>query len=396
VVERRPESAAPPEPAFVDVSACPLCAAAPCPLDQPLGTYVGVFDRVITARFAYCEACDFAFATAPLDAPSLARYYAAAARYQRDLLTVEEARHIGGQVRFVARYLGRQASPRLLEVGADTGTFLATAVQELGTVGYFDELNPAGQRLLQARGFRDVRDAGDDTRFDVVALRHVLEHIVDPVAYLRQLRARVAADGLVFVEVPDYTNRSLGQADPFQLEHVNYFSLRALETTARRAGYVLVASEITRTPGYSTTPNLVLRAALRPAPAAADGERGTGTWPGLMAATLRDYQAIDAFIAAHPGCRFAFYGAGAKTVEYLTNATAVPAMFLLFDGDPQKIGQHLGGMEIRDPTALASDAFDYVFIMVVGYEREVLELLRSKSVEESKLVFLASSGRMRR
>lgn len=70
-------------------------------------------------------------------------------------------------------------------------------------------------------------------RFDLVTMVHVLEHVIDPVPFLRSLAPRL--DGGLLVEVPDHAR------NPFDLliaDHCTHFTARSLVETARRAGYL--------------------------------------------------------------------------------------------------------------------------------------------------------------
>jgi SAM-dependent methyltransferase len=73
--------------------------------------------------------------------------------------------------------------------------------------------------------------------FDLVSLVHVLEHIPDPVAYLKGLRSRLKPDGLLLIEVPDHSS------NPFDLmiaDHSTHFSLDLLSRVVAAAGYEVV------------------------------------------------------------------------------------------------------------------------------------------------------------
>lgn len=88
---------------------------------------------------------------------------------------------------------------RLLEVGVGSGSFLAYAK----THGYF----PLGCDLSAAICGRVERNTGitmhcgsleslpDEEPFEVVVMNHVLEHVSDPVALLKAVRARLKPGG---------------------------------------------------------------------------------------------------------------------------------------------------------------------------------------------------------
>jgi SAM-dependent methyltransferase len=73
--------------------------------------------------------------------------------------------------------------------------------------------------------------------FDLLSLVHVLEHIPDPIAYLKSLRPKLKPDGLLLIEVPDHS------CNPFDLmiaDHSTHFSLDVLYGVVAAAGYEVV------------------------------------------------------------------------------------------------------------------------------------------------------------
>lgn len=133
----------------------------------------------------------------------------------------------------------------LLDVGCGSGEALDVACQR-GWSGIGVE--PVEVSAARARGLGlDVRacnlaDAGlPPASFDVVAAWHVVEHMLDPVAFLAELARYARPGGLVAVEVPNWRHRlrRARGADWDQLcplEHVVHFSPQTLSRTMRRAG----------------------------------------------------------------------------------------------------------------------------------------------------------------
>ena len=71
-------------------------------------------------------------------------------------------------------------------------------------------------------------------------LRHVLEHIDDPVGFLTRLREEVP-DAPFFIEVPDLNwILTSGAFWDFTYEHCNYFTLPTLRLTLETAGFSVV------------------------------------------------------------------------------------------------------------------------------------------------------------
>lgn len=73
----------------------------------------------------------------------------------------------------------------------------------------------------------------------LVVLRHVLEHLDEPVAFLRELRAAMP-EAPIFIEVPDL-DWILDQNSfwDFCYEHCNYFTRASLANACRLAGFAL-------------------------------------------------------------------------------------------------------------------------------------------------------------
>ncbi len=75
--------------------------------------------------------------------------------------------------------------------------------------------------------------------FNLITMLHILEHILDPAAFLKQISARLIKEGILLVEAPDY------RQNPFDLlvsDHCTHFTLSALTELLRKAGFGIVAS----------------------------------------------------------------------------------------------------------------------------------------------------------
>jgi hypothetical protein len=127
--------------------------------------------------------------------------------------------HLESVARIVERYLGKE---NLIEVGCGKGYFLEMLLERsVDIIGFdptYEGINPRVQKCyfsldcqIQAKG---------------LILRHVLEHIQDPIKFLMDLCAANGGKGLIYIEVPcfDWICKNRAWFDIFY-EHVNYFRL---------------------------------------------------------------------------------------------------------------------------------------------------------------------------
>jgi hypothetical protein len=131
---------------------------------------------------------------------------------------------------------------QLLDIGCGRGAFLQ-AFSHVLAEWKLDGIE-VDQRYLpflsQLKGFRHLRTFlphPAERRYDVISLIHVLEHLEQPVNYLRQLELHSSPGGILVVQVPDCTQ------NPFALtivDHASHFTAATLEHVARAAGWVPV------------------------------------------------------------------------------------------------------------------------------------------------------------
>ena len=142
------------------------------------------------------------------------------AAYQNEQgLSTAFRRHLDEVAGLIETWIGTEA---LVEVGCGKGGFLellaARGADVTGCDPTYEGSNP---RVLKAyfSGNMGVRGKG-------LILRHVLEHIADPVAFLQMLAQANGGKGLIYIEVPcfDWICDKRTWFDIFH-EHVNYFRL---------------------------------------------------------------------------------------------------------------------------------------------------------------------------
>jgi SAM-dependent methyltransferase len=163
--------------------------------------------------------------------------------------------------------LQRDVQPpgRLLDIGSGNGRLLYRARQagwevmglELST-GMADFVTAElGIDVLVADFLAPTHELESVGQFDVVVLRHVLEHLPDPLLTMEKLRALIKPDGHLLLEMPNIeamtkkwsrfvVNAGLYKrkfSDDFMAGHCNEYSRRSMNFLAAKAGFDLVRWE---------------------------------------------------------------------------------------------------------------------------------------------------------
>ena len=142
------------------------------------------------------------------------------------------------------------AGKTVVDIGCGKGDFLKRLCAVSGAQGIgFDKSFEEDRGDMYPDNPRFVRDwfgdAYPDIRPDFVSCRHVLEHISEPIGFLRALRDHpgISPKTVFYFEVPNalYTLRDLGIWDLIY-EHVSYFTPDSLRAAFELAGFDILAT----------------------------------------------------------------------------------------------------------------------------------------------------------
>ncbi|MFC1512831.1 class I SAM-dependent methyltransferase [Thermodesulfobacteriota bacterium] len=127
--------------------------------------------------------------------------------------------HLDSVVKLIKRTMGQE---HLVELGCGKGSFLEILLGAGFDVTGFDPTYEG----TNPRITRDYFGPGMGINANGLVLRHVLEHIKDPISFLQHLRKSNGGSGLIYIEVPcfDWICTHRAWFDVFY-EHVNYFRL---------------------------------------------------------------------------------------------------------------------------------------------------------------------------
>jgi SAM-dependent methyltransferase len=195
-----------------------------------------------------CQSCGFGFLESRLSERHLAELYSNLDHKVYEAEADGRARTAIQHFKIVRRTV---ASGTLLDVGCSSGAFLricsANGFHVTG-VEPAKEFAARAQALLKGRGevfCATLQDAPlENSIFDVVTLWDVLEHVTEPIDFLRTCGALLKPGGYLFLNVPDLASVQatiLGRKWPLLLpEHLNYFTRQSLKIGVRKAGFEIL------------------------------------------------------------------------------------------------------------------------------------------------------------
>lgn len=265
--------------------------------------------------------------------------------------------HLEAVLDLVDRHFG---NARLMELGCGKGAFLELLRQRgHDAIGIDPAYEGDADYIVRARF-----DPGADIRADAIVMRHTLEHIADPVAFLQGVREANGGSGKIYIEVPclDWILDHRAWFD-FFYEHVNYFRLGDFD---RMFGNVIESGRLFGGQYLYVFADL---ATLRD-PATAGEAPGLTIPPGL-------FDRIDAAVLpTRDARRQVVWGGAAKGVMFAHHAQQLGARLdFAIDINPAKQAMHLAGtgLKVLSPQQglQGLGPGDNVFVMNSNYLDEI-------------------------
>lgn len=219
-----------------NIEHCPLCGSAESQF------FAAVDEEERPVEYQICLSCSLVYQSPRMTEEELEQYYS-----DQYMLDHQEARSVTKKELYVQRgragefvdLLKGKVRPgaRHLDIGCSAGVLIDELRYQLGSSGQGVEPGEVYRSYCKARGITVYPTIDDvpaaDRSFDLITMAHVLEHLPDPVEYLKSLRRDyLSPDGLLLLEVPNlYFHPSL------ELPHLFAFSPYTLSLTVEMAGF---------------------------------------------------------------------------------------------------------------------------------------------------------------
>ena len=146
--------------------------------------------------------------------------------------------------------VGDGVPSKLLDVGAGLGVF----VYQMKKLGWdclaIDPDKTSATHIAETAQVRSIcadfrssqeikRLLEDEGPFNLITFNKVLEHVADPIGFLRNTNEILSSDGYVYIELPDAEGACLeGQnREEFFVDHIHIFSAASLSILVEKAGF---------------------------------------------------------------------------------------------------------------------------------------------------------------
>ena len=225
---------------------CPLCA----------GREHIVLSNVDRLRMGIttvaCDDCGMVFTNPAPNASMIEEFYDSQYRQlYREKATISprdiKALGTGVRARETASFLYNEGFldrvDSVLDIGAADGQILG-AIKDIRQMKTMFAVEPNEiyreymVRNINAAIVSTLTEVDVKTKFDLIIINHVLEHIVRPSQYLEDLVPYLSDDGFLYVDVPDVDCYS--SIDDLHVAHVLHFSTVTLENLFRTMGFFIV------------------------------------------------------------------------------------------------------------------------------------------------------------
>lgn len=145
-------------------------------------------------------------------------------------------------------FISPQTGCQVLEVGCGAGGILSVfkerGAEVLGLDYDVEHLNYAQKQGVNTR-VGSIEVLSPHELFNIIILSHILEHVTQPIDFLKSIRKHLAKDGVLYIEVPSLEYVSEGGyggvlRDYWQNAHFTHFTLESLRLVCCKAGLQLI------------------------------------------------------------------------------------------------------------------------------------------------------------
>ena len=166
-----------------------------------------------------------------------------------DLDSQGKSRHWISQYKYCYPHI--QNKKNILEIGAGQGQVMYWFEKEGFSITGIepDENNVKliNQKLNHGKCFVGTAENFQiEEKFEIIWMSHVLEHLVNPVEFLKKIQRNLSSNGIFFIEVPNCENDSMLNSSITLLPHTLHFSKKSLINLVEKTGFKVISCDFFR------------------------------------------------------------------------------------------------------------------------------------------------------
>lgn len=300
---------------------------------------------------------------------------------------------------FVAQRLLEWLPPNrhVLEIGCHDG-YMLKILRDAGHTCHGIEPSPYADVAREEYGLEVSKaffqgDSYPPESYDLVVLRHVVEHIDEPVGFVRDALRVLKPGGLLYVEVPNsYWSLEQPFFPEFHADHISYFTMPSLHRLLDEAGADVLHAEAVS--AYMRFP--FLNTMSRKRSGVHQNKRVEGWFSDFRIPYLLDEfgqkyaHYLRGLRQMRDGQTLVVWGTGSIGTQYAIDAGWGPRDATYVDANPSNHGLVLSvtGHEVNPPSVLAERSFDTV-LLASGWEEDVAMQIRQATSSRQRIVRFA-------
>lgn len=340
-----------------------------------------------------CKSCGFGFADQIPEQVILDHYYAQLSKYEKESTQNEDSIFDVERFASISTMVEKHTRNRqdhILDIGCATGGLLSSLKKRgLYNINGLDPSPGCARFAFDLYGIQvqvgPIWELEKSIRqFDFVILAGVLEHIRDVNRALKIIRAILAPEGRILIEVPDATRFAEFPDAPFQqfsVEHINFFSPVSLRNLVEINGFAML--EIQRVIRWQSAGNAMpqVLAVFKKVSVPPSFIKDQETLPGLEAyirlsekvdQTIK--QGIDELVLEKTP--LLVWGTGTHTLRLMVEGNLAQANIQGFvDSNPKYQGMTLEGIPVFAPSEICHHP-EAILISSRVYQDEIERTIR--------------------